>query len=66
MLSLYEFDQLSDDQKMWYLVEISSHTNSLSMAIIEELTQKVRFLKQENETLREKYKNSIIIPTNYN
>lgn len=66
MLSLYEFDQLSSDQKMWYLVEISSHTTALSMAIIEELSQKVRFLNQENEALKEKYKNSIIIPTNYN
>lgn len=66
MISLHEFNQLSEEEKMCYMLELASYTNSLSMAIIEELSQKIRILKQENEELRAKYKNSIIIHTNYN
>lgn len=52
MLSIKEFDELSEKQKLHYLLEITSQTVSLSIRVINGLQMKINTLSEENKRLK--------------
>lgn len=66
MISINEFDQLTEEEKLYYLLKSSSHMVNLSLILINELSARIKVLGDENKILKERYKNSIIIPINDN
>lgn len=52
MLSLNEFDKLSEKQKLHYLLEITTQTVSLSIRVIDGLQVKINDLNTENKRLK--------------
>lgn len=56
MIPLEEFDNLSSEEKLHYLLRNYSSILNLSVKVIDELVCKKNALKQENEDLKEYFK----------
>lgn len=56
MLTIEQFDNLSSEEKLNYLLKNYSSLLNLSVAIIDELVSQKNLLKNENEHLKQYFK----------